>query len=216
MSYVLHNRLGSGGFAIEAVLELAELSYRLDLIDSAPGSDLPGGAASLNPWRQVPVLECPDGKIVTETAAILFYLDEKHASLRDGPHLFVEDRAAFYRWPVFLSVNVYEGFLRMVYPDRYLGPDSDAVGALRKAAGGRIHEAFKLIEDRLNETQYLCGDRLSPADVYCAMLFSWHRKRQDLPLCTRLTERVARHPVVAPVWRKNFDHWLDRKWADEE
>ncbi|WP_169054156.1 glutathione S-transferase family protein [Nitratireductor sp. XY-223] len=214
MTYVLHNRLGSGGFAIEAVLELAEIPYRLELIESAPGSHLPDGAAAMNPWRQIPVLECPDGAVVTETAAILFYLAEKHGSLREGPNLYVEDSAAFYRWAVFLSVNVYEGFLRMVYPERYLGAGSADVSALRKAASARIGDAFKLIEDLLSETQFICGDRMSPVDIYCAMLFSWHRKRDEFPRCIALTERVARHPLVAPVWRKNFDHWLDREWAD--
>ncbi|WP_419908070.1 glutathione S-transferase family protein [Hoeflea sp.] len=216
MSYVLHNRLGSGGFAIEAVLELADVPYRLELIESAPGSHMPEGAVAMNPWRQIPVLECPDGKVVTETAAIQFYLAEKHDSVRTGPNLFVDDSAAFYRWGVFLSVNVYEGFLRMVYPERYLGDGSADVSALRKAASARVGDAFKLIEDVLASHPYICGDRLSPVDIYCAMLFSWHRKRDELPLCTGLTERVARHPLVAPVWRRNFDHWLDRKWADAD
>ncbi|MCY6379989.1 glutathione S-transferase family protein [Hoeflea prorocentri] len=215
--YTLHNRLGSGGFAIEAVLALADIPHELVLLESIPGSDLSEEFQKVNPWRQVPVLVTPDGRTVTETAAILFYLAEEHETLRTGPQLYIDDNAAFYRWGVFMVVNLYEGMLRLVYPGRY-AKDRDVAPeeidkAVRRAAAARNHEAFGLIERQLEDRSGLCGDRLSPIDVLCAMLCAWHRPRPDLPRCTALTKSVASHPVVAPIWARNFNHWLEFDWT---
>src|SRR5690606_15280090 len=78
MPYVLHNRLGSGGFAVQAALTAAGIPFELALLDSAPGTPLPESFAAVNPWRQVPVLVTPEGEVLTETAAILIYLVGRH------------------------------------------------------------------------------------------------------------------------------------------
>ena len=220
-AYTLYNRLGSGGFAIEAVLALADVPHQLALLDSEPSSDLSDDFRQTNPWRQVPVLVTPDGRTVTETAAILFYLAEEHETLRAGPDLFIDDKAAFYRWTVFMVVNIYEGLLRVVYPDRFAvsktEPADEVRKAVRRAALARVHEAFGLIENLLENQQGLCGDRLSSADIVCAMLYAWYGPNPQMPNCDALTKSIAQHPVIAPIWRNNFGHRLRYDWvaADE-
>lgn len=214
MTYVLHNRLGSGGFAVEAVLELGQLDYRMALIESTPSTPLPESFRTVNSWGQVPVLDLPKGGKLTESAAILIYLAQKHKSVRDGAHLAIGDQAAFLRWTVFLGTNVYEGTLRRSYPARYhTSQDRSFDENVAEAALNRNHAAFQVLETVLAQDGFLTGERLSSADVFLAMFYAWHRRKPDLPECTRVTSTVARHPVVAPIWRRNFSHRLDEDWT---
>lgn len=214
--YRLTNRRGSGGFVVEAVLTLAELPFELDLIESEPSTPLPDTIRDLNPWGQVPILITPDGAVLTECAAILFYLAERHRSLRDGPELYVEDVGRFYRWTSFLAANVYEGILRESYPYRYAEdpaiPQDQMNKAIKSAAKAYTCRALGVIEAELSDRAFLCGEALSPGDIFLAMLCAWHGPRPHLPNCAALTEYVARHPGIAPVWFQNFDQRLDHRW----
>ena len=86
MSYILHNRLGSGGFVVEATLALAGLEYVYELIESKPNTPVQEHISHINPWCQVPVLEIPNGKILTEVAAIICYLAQNENTCHSGPH----------------------------------------------------------------------------------------------------------------------------------
>jgi hypothetical protein len=48
--------------------------------------------------------------------------------------------------------------------------------------------------------QFYGGKTMSVGDVYLAMLCAWHRDSTGFPGCEGLTQRVAGHPVVAPLW----------------
>ena len=234
MTYVLHNRLGSGGFLVEAMLSVAGVPFRYEPLDSAPNTPVRPLIEHVNPWGQVPVLETPDGRVLTECGAILLYLVEREPACRDGPHLFVPrddgggrageahagSSAACLRWTVFLSANVYEGILRENYPRRYFEPlgeddvDTEIAERVRRSARRRTHAAFALLEEHVidGEGDFLLGKRLSPVDIYLAFLYAWHNKQPDLPKCTAITRRVATHELIRPIWERNFSDRLDEKW----
>ena len=210
MSYTLYNRRGSGGFACEAALELAGQPYELKLIDSKPSTPLPPEFRQINPWGQVPTLITPGGTMVTETAAILIHIAGKYPGPTTGPEPWTDEHATLMRWLVFLGANIYEGILRFAYPGRYT-TDPDGKRALLEATAARNQQAFELLEAELADRPFLLGETLSVADVYMAMLYNWHRERENLPRCTALTHAVAGHPVIAPVWQRNF---ADRQRTD--
>lgn len=212
MPYKLYNRPGSGGFAVEAALALAEQTVELITIDSKPSTDLPESFRETNAWRQVPVLVTPDGTVMTESAAMLIWIAEQHPGKDVGPAIGSQDRAQLLRWVVFLSVNVYEAVLRRVYPGRYVA-DPEAAPDVRRMATQRNDDAFVMLERELVEHAFLLGSEMSVADVYLAMLFAWHAEHDAYPNCQKLTHRVARHSVVAPIWQRNFDHRLAVKWG---
>ena len=210
MSYTVYNRLGSGGFAVEAALTFADAPHQMEFLDSKPSTPLPDSYRQINPWGQVPALITPDGTLVTETGAILIWLAGRHRSL--GPEPWTDDHATFVRWIVFMSTALYEGVLRQTYPNRYTAA-SDGAGDVTAAAAARNHEAFGLLEDHLKGREVLVGDGLSAADIYLAMLTVWHRRKTELPNCVALARRVAGHPAIAPVWEKNFAHKRDKIWS---
>lgn len=212
MTYKLYNRLGSGGFAVEAALALTGTDFELILIDSVPGSELPESFRATNPWRQVPVMITPDGARMTESAAMLIYIAQLYPAENVAPEPGTPEMAALLRWIVFLSSNVYEGTLRRIYPARFTSNENDAAG-VREAAVRRNDEAFAMLERELQSRRFLCGEKMTLADVYLAMMFAWHPGNERYGACTALTHKVAGHSVIAPRWQKNFDHRLKVKWG---
>ncbi|MGD1926609.1 MAG: glutathione S-transferase family protein [Paracoccaceae bacterium] len=213
MTYTLYNRPGSGGFACEAAFELAGQPYELISLDSKPSTPIPEDFKTINPWGQVPTLITPDGTMVTETGAILIYIAGKWPGPQTGPEPWTDAHATLMRWCVFLSANLYEGILRFAFTDRYT-TDPNGHRALLEAQAARNQQAFELLEAELADTPFLLGDTMSVADVYMAMLYSWHRERENLPRCTALTHAVAGHPVVAPVWQRNFASRQRTDWGN--
>ncbi len=224
MTYRLHNRLGSGGFVIQATLAAAGIAFDYDPISSRPNESLGSRLQGLNEWGQVPILELADGTRITEVAAILAHLAFAEPAFRSGPTLWVDAMPMYLRWSVFLSVNVYEGVLRNSYTHRYYSriqndglPDDADIGiesAIRRAATQRVHQAFECIEKETSQYNFLLSDRLSPCDVFLAMLYAWHNQRPDLPKCTWITTQVATHPSIREIWRQNFHDRLDFKWHE--
>lgn len=211
MTYRLYNRPGSGGFAVEAALTLADQPFEYIDVGNQPGEEMPGSFRSINPWGQVPTMILPDGTLMTETGAILTYIAGAHPEARLSPAPWTPAFGAFLRWMAFLGANIYEGILRKGYPQRFTD-DADGADAVKSAAVRRTHEGFQVLEDQLTHYGYLLPE-MSAADIYLAMLFAWHRGNGGLPRCEALTHRIAANDIIAPIWRRNFDHRLKVKWG---
>ena len=82
--YRLHNSAGSGGFAVEAVLAELGVKYQLVHVDLAAAGHRAPAFLKLNPMAQVPVLEVPGGKVMTESAAMVLYLADRHSKPAPG------------------------------------------------------------------------------------------------------------------------------------
>ncbi|MEM6939999.1 MAG: glutathione S-transferase family protein [Pseudomonadota bacterium] len=227
MTYRLHNRLGSGGFAIQATLAAAKIDFAYQPLASVPNQPLGALVQDVNRWGQVPVLELADGTRLTEVAAILAHLSYAEEKTRDGPTLWIDNHPLFLRWAVFLAVNVYEGILRCSYADRYFSEvpgeahlqETEGVAqpirdGIKRAATDRIHAAFQCIEEETRGHQFLLSDRLSPCDIFLAMLYAWHNQKPDLPKCTWITTQVATHSEIRQIWAQNFHDRLDFKWHE--
>lgn len=132
-----------------------------------------------------------------------------------------------------MSVNIYEGILRQSYPHRYFdvssgldakNPASDTVVeaavqaemsmCIKTSAKKRVHEAFLLLEDVIDEGDFLLGPKMSSCDIFLALLYAWHNKQPDLPKCCEITRRVASHRLINPIWERNFHDRLDEKWHE--
>ena len=155
-----------------------------------------------------------DGTTVTESAAILIVLAARDTTGVLGPTVDQPEYAELVRWLVFLSANVYEAILRKGYPHRFT-IDASATESVAAAARARAQSGFQVIDNQLQNADYMVGGRLSVADIYLAMLYAWHYDDQACPRCRELTHRVAADTRIAPLWQRNFDHRLKVKWGRE-
>ena len=186
-NYVLHSERQSGGFAVQAVLEAAGAAYRI--VEVAERGPRPAAFLKLNPMGQVPVLELPDGTIMTESAAIVIHLADALAPGRLAPDPRSPARPAFLRWLVFMAVNLYTADLRIYYPARYTA-DPAGADAVKQAALAHMDAQFAILEEAIGEKRFLLSDEFSAADPYLLMLSHWHPEPPKL---------FARHPGIARV-----------------
>ncbi|MEZ5989934.1 MAG: glutathione S-transferase family protein [Planctomycetota bacterium] len=131
-----------------------------------------------------------DGHVVYDSSAILRYLD---ANFRDTPPLFSPDRTELkdiegwerYHWTALgrpLSLAFAQAF----------GGDPDPKAFAQ--ASTLLTEATERVELRLAEHDWLVGDRLTAADLFCAAFTTF---------AAFTPERAQRHPL----WQLFHEHY---------
>ncbi|MCR9178287.1 MAG: glutathione S-transferase family protein, partial [Alphaproteobacteria bacterium] len=147
----------------------------------------------VHPLGTVPALRLPDGRVLIESAGIALYLAEVAPDL--APAAGTPERALFLQWLSFGAGTLYPACLRIYHAEHFApeGTDLAGVSALGKAAFDR---AWAVVEVALGDAgPYLFGDAHSAADVYLAMLASWHPDKERF---TEACPRVER--MRAAVW----------------
>ena len=171
--YRLHTSPGSGGFAVHAMLEETGTPYEIVLVDTKAGQHRTRAFRALNPMAQVPVLEVPGGRVMTESAAMVLLIADRHASGKLAPAAASAARADFLRWLFFLAVNVYTSDLRVYYPGRYT-TDPEGAEAVKQAAAAAMDSQFAIVDKAIGKGGWVMGARYSALDPYLAMLAAWH------------------------------------------
>lgn len=190
--YTIYTSPGTGAFAAEAMLEAGKAPWKREIIDTAKDEHKTADYLAINPAAQLPALILPDGQLMTESAAICLFLGDAHRDTGLAPQPGDARRAAYLRWMVYLSANVYEADLGCYYSDRYT---SDAAGAdaVKSCAIDQMNAAFAIIDEYLSRHEWLADKTMSAADIYLAMIASWHPDIAALKLAC---------PRIAGVWEK--------------
>ena len=201
--YTLYNRLRSGGAVVEAALRWAGADFELVELDSLIGTPLPESFKGTNPWGQVPTLVLPDASIMTETAAILIYLNSAFPNSDLGPPAGTLEHARFTRWIVFAAVNVYESQLRTSYTFRFTD-EQNAEEGIKRAARKRLDDALTLLDSTYGDAPFLLGDSPCIADVYFAMFAQWYKGQRELPKLRALSQAFSQIEAVRDVWNRHY------------
>src|SRR5476649_2504409 len=101
---------GCGNAIVEGALAFAEVPYDYEEVDYGAGSPTRARLLAVNPLGQVPVLVLPDGTVVTESLAMLHYIDGLAPGAKLIPAQGDPLRPVFYRWAAFLVAAVYPTF----------------------------------------------------------------------------------------------------------
>lgn len=194
--YALYSRPNSGGFVAEAAFELAGVPINVVNVDKAAP---PAEFLAISPLGQVPALVLPDGRTMTESAAITIMIADLHPEAGLAPAPDSPARADFLRWMLFMSSTLYPAVLRYFYAERYT-TEAAGVEGVRAAALAEIDRCFEIIEKALSVRPWLAGDAMSIADVYLLMFAHWHpagdRPRDEWVRIVDLCARLRAHPVI--------------------
>jgi len=119
-----------------------------------------GSFLSKNPNGKIPLLELDDGRCISESNAILYYLASNTPLI--GQCRF--SSAKVLQWQFFEQYS-HEPFIAVArFIAKYLGMPADRVADYQsKQAGG--HKALRVMEQQLQETPYLVGEELTIADI---------------------------------------------------
>jgi glutathione S-transferase len=206
--YKLYWAQDSGAMAPQALLEEIGAEYEKLIIDFEEDQHKSAEFLSVNPMGQIPALVLPDGTLMTETAAMLLQIVDRHPEAQLAPPAGSSERARFLRWLFFLASNVYPAVLRVNYSQRY-STDPNAAAGIKAAAEVELNDQFGILNEALDPGPYLLGEMYSAVDILLWMLIQWHPAPDHLFKNAQRIERVAglihARPAIARTWLEHDD-----------
>ena len=149
---------------VEMCINLLGLEYEFVFVDLLKGQQRANDFLSLTPFGKVPLLVDGNFKL-SESNAIIKYLCKKAKS--DLYPSGLEEQAEVDMWCDFIAQHLTMGaylkvmFNKMVAPRMGIEPDQRSI----KEGYEFISKHLSLIEEKLNKTKFLAGDKMTIADI---------------------------------------------------
>ena len=158
---------GACSLSPHIVLRELGLPFALEAVDlktkkTETGADF----TAINPKGYVPALQLEDGEVLTEGAAIVQYLADKHAPGTLAPLAGTVERARLNGHLNFISAELNKAFGPLFNPA--ITPEA------REAAVANIGRKLDVVEEALADGRpYLTGPDFTVADAYLFVVLSW-------------------------------------------
>lgn len=208
MTYILYGDKGSGAFCIAAALGEAGAPCTLHEISLDKDEQRSEAFRALNPSGKIPALQLPEGGVVTETAALLVLIAERHPAATLLPAPATPDRGTALRWLAFMAAEIYPIVEIADYPERFVA-DHKGAAVLKQAAKKRIRERLLAVEAATKGPWFL-GEAFSALDIYAVMFSRWRDARENgwreeyLPKICAIAAALKVRPAIAPLWERYF------------
>ena len=158
------NPMSRGRIARWMLEEVGE-PYETVLLDYATTMKSPDYLA-INPMGKVPAIRHGE-TVVTEAAAICAYLAEMFPDKGLAPPPGNQRRGPYYRWMFFAA-----GPVEAAVTGKALGLLAPA--EKKAMAGyGSFDETIDALERAVSQTEYICGEQFTAADVYVGSQIGW-------------------------------------------
>jgi GST-like protein len=197
---------GCGSAIVEAAFAFAGIAHDYEEVDYSDDSPTRARLLSINPLGQVPALVLPDGRVLTESLALIHYANDLAPGAGLIPPVGDAARPDFYRWLAFLIAAVYPTF---TYGDDAKKWVADEAGArlLRESTDRHRVVLLRQMESAAGAPWFL-GARFSGIDLYLVAMTRWRPGRKKLatevPTLVAIAERAGALPAVQPVVGRNF------------
>ncbi len=195
-------------YRVRAALNLKGVAYETVPIDLVAGDQTAADYTKLNPGKGVPTLVLDDGTVLTQSMAILDYLDAVFPELRLCPEEPVQ------RAKVLAAAHTVALDVHPVNNLRVVKTLKQRFGATPEQArdwmNHWMHEGFTALEHQINDTtEFSFGSRPDLADL-CLVAQVYNARRWGLDLapfpkiirvdaaCQAIPEIAAAHPDKQP------------------
>lgn len=189
------------------------LDVPTEILNIRAGEHRTGDYAAVNPNVTVPALELDDGTCITESLAIVHYLEQ----MQPEPNLMGRDAGEQALVLMWHDIATLEGYLAI--QERFRNSEAFPAGrgalpgpigyekipALVERGEKRIGAFFDKLDRRLAESEFLAGDRYTYADI-AAYVYRWfaHWVTKDDPAANRehlrrWKEVIDGRPAVASL-----------------
>ena len=172
--YKIMGRSRAGSLVIEFLFHEANVDYDISFLDKDEQKS--PEFLNNNPLGRIPVLICPDGKVIFESLAIIGHLVEKFDGL--APKVGDELRDKYNQYMALMATSIYPAYHRQYHTYQY-GPSS-SFDYIRECAREVNDLLFDHLEFVLNP--FICGKDISAADFYLYMLCLWEGDKDALVL----------------------------------
>ena len=206
--YTVYGASGSGSMPVEAALTLMGQPFRVVEAVTWEGDAERDKVAVVNPMRQIPALVTPEGETITESAAILLWLTERHPEAGLAPLPGDARRGQFLRWMSFIPAAIYSMYWVRDVPSRLVGEDDAAQAVLLERTAERIAGCWAVMESQirpgLEPGGFLTGPTVSVLDLYVTVASRWTPRRKRFaevaPGMAEVVRRVDALPALQAFW----------------
>lgn len=154
------DRSSGNCYKITLVCSILNITHEWVPMDIMKGDTKSVSFLEKNPNGKIPLLELDDGRVLSESNAILNYL--AHDS-----DLIPKNQFNYYKvlqWQFFEQYS-HEPYIAVArFINKYLGLPPDRMDEYKAKQIGGV-KALKVMEEQLSKTDYLVGDRFSVADI---------------------------------------------------
>ncbi len=200
----LYNGLGPNPQVVRIFMAEKGMTIPLEEVDIMAGANRQAAHLTRNPAGGLPTLELDDGTCLAEITAICEYLEEKQPE----PPLIgstAEERAETRMWVRRIDLGVCENLANGFRYSEGLPLFQERIRCLPEAADGLkalTRDKLAWLDGLLENKQYVCGDRLSLADILLYSFVTFGANvGQPLPEGCRniqgLIERIGARPSAS-------------------
>ena len=197
---------GCGNAIVEAAFAVAGIPLEYEEVDYSGGSPTRARLLEVNPLGQVPSLVLPDGRLMTESLAMIHHLNDLAPAGGLVPAPGTPGREEFLRWSTFIVAALYPTFTYGDEPGKWV-EDTQGAKQLRESTNAHRQVLWKQLEGAAAAPWFL-GERMSALDLYVAVMVNWRPGRKwfaaNTPGLSAIAEKTAATPGVAAVIAKNF------------
>lgn len=197
---------GCGNAIVEAAFAVAGVPVDLEEVDYSAGSATRERLLSVNPLGQVPALLLPDGFVMTESLAMIHWLDDRAPRAGLVPRAKDPHRAAFLRWSTFIVGALYPTWTYGDEPAKWVEEPRGAK-QLRESTDRHRLVLWRQVEEAAGAPWFL-GEPMSAIDLYVAVMTRWRPGRKwfaaNAPKLVAIADGVAALPAVGPVLARHF------------
>jgi glutathione S-transferase len=205
--YTLYYSPGTASMVVHLALLEAGAPHELKLVDLDAREQRSPDYLRLNPRGLVPTLVV-DGRPLSESAALLMLLAERHPQSPLAPPPGTPERGAWYSWIVYLSNTLMSSFRLWFYPQ-----DLDDTPQVHAAVQHKIESVWDHLDAHLAaQGPYLLGERFSGADLLLTMLMRWSRNMPRPATEWPALERLAGRVRARPSWQRLYEIEGLREW----
>jgi glutathione S-transferase len=197
--YTVYTIPGSCSSGITVLLEKMQLEY------TAVKREDVENYIEIVPTNQVPALKTPDGQIITEGAAIVLYLLEKHNSpMLPGD---LSAKAEFLRWLMFDYASLHPAYGKMfAIQYRVQIDDSEKNSILQQLVSG-VTGLWAILDNELEKKKFITGGEPTVVDYLATVYASWGKNFSgiDIPLgknVERMVTEVSNLPEFQAGYKK--------------
>jgi glutathione S-transferase len=174
-------------------LSESSLNYSLVRVDHHLHLNEDGSSYfEVNPNGYVPALKLSDGKIMTETLAILQYIADLAPQSNLLPPPGDGSRYRVLSWASYVATEIHQKFMRFTQPD-LTTHQSQAIMAL-------IKQRISFAEAQLSRSPYLEGANLTMANIFLYVASGWLKYHEvatsEWPHLERCRALIGQRPAV--------------------
>ena len=180
--YTIYTIPGSCSSGVVVLLEKLGVDYTPIKREDVPDYQ------QIVPTNQVPALKTPEGRIITEGAAIVLYLLEKHQS--DMLPSNLEEKAEFHRWLMFNYATLHPAYGRMFAINYRVNVSKEEKAKILPQLADVVSGLWKILDKKLEGSKFITGDQPTIVDYLAAVYASWNRNFSEVAIT--LGENVHR------------------------